>query len=53
MAEGEHTRVVVNIGVLMVVLMDRASYLHERPAIGETVTLRFAADAATLLDRFS
>lgn len=51
MAEGEHIRVVVNIGVLLVVLMDRASYRHERPAIGETVFLRFAADAVTLLDR--
>jgi len=51
MAEGEHIRVVVNIGVLMVVLLDRASYRHERPAIGETVSLQFAADAVTLLDR--
>lgn len=51
MAEGEHIRVVVNIGVLLVVLMDRAIYQREHPAIGETVFLRFAADAVTLLDR--
>lgn len=51
MAEGEHIRVVVHIGVLLVVLMDRASYQHERPTIGETITLHFAADAVTLLDR--
>jgi len=50
MAEGEKIRVVVNIGVLMVVLMDRASYQHHCPAIGATVTLRFAANALTLLD---
>ena len=49
MAEGEKIRVVVNIGVLMVVLMDRASYQHQRPAIGETMHLRFAPDAVTLL----
>jgi tungstate transport system ATP-binding protein len=49
MAEGEKIRVVVNIGVLMVVLMDRTSYQHQRPAIGETMHLRFAPDAVTLL----
>jgi tungstate transport system ATP-binding protein len=49
MAEGEKIRVVVNIGVLMVVLMDRASYQHQHPAIGETMHLRFAPDAVTLL----
>ncbi len=49
MAEGEKIRAVVNIGVLMVVLMDRASYQHQRPAIGETMHLRFAPDAVTLL----
>jgi tungstate transport system ATP-binding protein len=49
MAEGEKIRVVVNIGVLMVVLMDRTSYQRERPAIGETMSLRFEPDAVTLL----
>jgi len=49
MAEGEKIRVVVNIGVLMVVLMDRASYQRERPAIGESRSLRFESDAVTLL----
>jgi tungstate transport system ATP-binding protein len=50
MAEGEKIRVVVNIGVLMVVLMDRLHYEHERPAIGETVALRFTGAAVSLLD---
>ena len=50
MAEGEKIRVVVYIGVLMVVLMDRTSYLQERPAIGDTVALHLPADAITLLD---
>jgi tungstate transport system ATP-binding protein len=51
MAEGEKIRVVVNIGVLMVVLMDRASYQQESPAIGATMSLRFAPDAVTLLSQ--
>ena len=50
MSEGEQIRVVVNIGVLIVVLMDRTRYQHQRPAIGETVGLRFIANAVTLLD---
>jgi len=45
MAEGEYIRVVVNVGVLMVVLMDRAGYAALRPAIGETMLLRFAAES--------
>jgi len=50
MAEGGKIRVVVNIGVLMVVLMDRASYQQEQPAIGEKVLLLFEAATVTLLD---
>jgi hypothetical protein len=34
----------------MVVLMDRTSYLQERPAIGDMVALHLPADAITLLD---
>ncbi len=49
MSEGEKIRVVVNIGVLMVVLMDRSSYQQERPAIGETMHLQLATDAVTLM----
>ena len=49
MAEGDKIRVVVNIGVLITVLMERAAYLRLRPVIGETVRLRFAADAVALL----
>jgi tungstate transport system ATP-binding protein len=49
MAEGEKIRVVVNVGVLMVVLMDRTSYQHQGPAIGEMMSLRFESDAVTLL----
>jgi len=49
MAEGEKIRVVVNIGVLMVVLMDRSSYREKHPLVGETVALRLSADAITLL----
>jgi tungstate transport system ATP-binding protein len=51
MAEGEKIRVVVNIGVLMVVLMHRPNYRHLCPSIGETINLRFAPDAVTLLDQ--
>jgi tungstate transport system ATP-binding protein len=50
MAEGEKIRVVVNIGVLMVVLMEQALYQQQLPAVSETVTLRFASDAVSLLD---
>lgn len=50
MAEGEKIRVVVSIGVLVVVLMDRASYQRECPVIGETVVLRFEVNAVTLLE---
>jgi len=45
MAEGEHIRLVVNVGVPVVVLMDRTGYGALRPAIGETMRLRFGADA--------
>lgn len=51
MAEGELVRVVVNIGVLMVVLMDRAGYRNEHPVIGETVHLQFGSDAVTALEQ--
>ncbi len=50
MAEGDKIRVVVNIGVLLAALMDRASYQQCAPQIGATVRVRFAADAITLLD---
>jgi len=50
MAEGDKIRIVVQIGVLMVVLMDRTTYEQQRPVIGETVALHFAADAVTLAE---
>ncbi len=49
MAEGDKIRVVVNIGVLMVVLMDRTSYRLQSPVIGERINLHFTADAVTVL----
>lgn len=49
MAEGEKIRVVVHIGVLIVVLMDRFSYQGVRPAVGDAVTLHLPTDAITLL----
>lgn len=45
MAEGKKIRVVVNVGVLMVVLIDQARYAELRPAIGETICLRLESDA--------
>ena len=48
MSEGEKIRVVVDIGVLMVVLMERTRYQELRPAVGETMHLQFAANAFTL-----
>ena len=48
MAEGEKIRVVVNIGVLLVVLMERTRYQDLRPAVGETMRLQFAVKAVTL-----
>ena len=48
MAEGAQIRVTVDIGVLVVVVMDRERYCEERPAVGDTVTLTFAADAVSL-----
>ncbi len=50
MAEGEKIRVVVDIGVLLVVLMERSDYRQERPAIGEIVSLQMAPDAVTFLE---
>ena len=49
MAEGENIRVVVNVGVLMVVLIDQARYAALRPAIGETICLRLGADAISFI----
>ncbi len=49
MAEGEKIRVVLNIGVLIVVLMDSVSYQQERPAVGDTTSLHFAENACSLL----
>ena len=48
MAEGEKIRIVVNIGVFMVVLISRAHYQQQLPAIGETVNLRFPSNALVL-----
>jgi len=48
MAEGEKIRVVVDIGVLLVVLMERTRYQELRPAVGESMQLQFAANALTL-----
>jgi len=50
MTENDRIRVVVNIGVLLVVLMDRADYQKHPPAIGETVRLEVIAEAVTLLN---
>jgi len=50
MAENDRIRVVVNIGLLLVVLMDRADYQQHPPAIGETVLLEVIAEAVTLLN---
>lgn len=49
-AEGEKIRMVVDIGVMLVVLMEGSDYQQERPAIGETVTLQMAPDAVTFLE---
>lgn len=49
MAEGEKIRVVVNVGVLMVVLMDAAAYRHNAPQIGEQVALEISGTGCTLL----
>jgi tungstate transport system ATP-binding protein len=52
MAEGDKIRIIVQIGVLMVVLMDRTTYERQRPAIGETVALHFAADAVAFPENY-
>ena len=49
MAEGDKIRVVVNVGVLMVVLMDAADYRHNAPQIGEQVALEISGKSCTLL----
>jgi tungstate transport system ATP-binding protein len=51
MAENSKIRIVVHIGVVLVVLMDRTTYEQQRPAVGETVTLHFAADTITFLEQ--
>ena len=48
MAEGEQIRVTVDIGVLVVVLLDRERYRAQRPAVGDTVSLGFAPEAFSL-----
>ncbi len=48
MAENDKIRVVVNIGVQIVVLMEHTSYHRQRPAIGETVALRFPSNTLVL-----
>ncbi len=48
MAEGAQIHVTVDIGVLVVVLLDRERYRVQRPAVGDTVSLGFAADALSL-----
>ena len=48
MAEGAQIRVTVDIGVLVVVLLDRERYRAQRPAVGDTVSLGFAADSLSL-----
>jgi len=49
MAEGDQIRVVVNVGVLMVVMMDIADYRHTAPQIGEQVALEISGTGCTLL----
>ena len=51
MAESGKIRIVVHVGVVMVVLMDRTAYERQRPAVGETVALHFTANAITLLEQ--
>ena len=48
MAEGAQIRVTVDIGVLVVVLLDRERYRAQRPAVGDTVSLGFAPEAFSL-----
>ena len=48
MAEGAQIRVTVDIGVLVVVLLDPERYRQERPAVGDTVSLGFAPEAFSL-----
>ena len=48
MAEGVQIRVTMDIGVLVVVLLDPERYRQERPAVGDTVSLGFAPEAFSL-----
>ncbi len=49
MAEGERIRVVVNVGVLMVVLMDADTYHKKAPSIGADVALEISEEGLTFL----
>lgn len=49
MAEGERIRVVVNVGVLMVVLMDADTYHKKAPSIGADVALEITEEGLTFL----
>jgi tungstate transport system ATP-binding protein len=48
MAEGDFIRVVVNVGVLMVVLLEQAEYHRQAPSIGDKVHLAIPETACTL-----
>jgi tungstate transport system ATP-binding protein len=48
MAEGDCIRVVVNVGVPMVVLLDKAAYHRQPPSIGATVLVVIPEQACTL-----
>lgn len=49
MAEGEKIRVVVDVGVLMVILLDVCEYQRKAPRIGERVALEILGEGCTLL----
>lgn len=51
MAESGKIRIVVHIGVIMIVRMDRTTYERQRPAVGETVALQFATDTISFLEQ--
>jgi hypothetical protein len=48
MAEDKAIRMVVNLGVPMVVLLDQVQYHQHAPAIGDLVTLTIPEHACTL-----
>lgn len=49
MAEGANIRVVVNVGVLMVVVMDGDDYRSKEPRIGDRVALEISGEGWTVL----